>query len=78
MRDDFSSDEEMLHAVDDLKLLLRSCIKMPNDLHISPAQIIDCAKRFNETYSKCVFQKTEESKAVMTEMADKCKAFQNI
>lgn len=75
LKDGLKNDPEMGKAVNDLKKLIKSSVKMPNDLHVSPATITDCAKRFNATYSKCVFQKTEDSKAVMTEAANKYKEY---
>jgi hypothetical protein len=75
LKNGLKNDPEMGKAVVDLKKLIKSSVEMPTDLHISPSTISDCASRFCATYSKCTFQMTEDSKAVMTEMAEKYKDY---
>jgi len=55
-------------VVDDIDKLIRATCNMPNDLHISPSTLVSCYERFNATYSKTIFQATEDSKDVIKEM----------
>lgn len=62
-------------AMKDLVALIKSTSNLPSDLHITPASIIDTAKRYKNSYLQ-VFQKTVEAEAILDEIAKRRKKIQ--
>ena len=56
----------------DLVALIKSTSNLPSDLHITPASIIDTAKRYKNSYLQ-VFQKTVEAEVILDEIATRRK-----
>ena len=65
----------MKSALFDLNKLIKAIAEMPTDIHVAPSTIEDTAARFCATHSNCIFQKTEESKEIMKEMANRVKQY---
>lgn len=55
---------------ENLICLIKSAGNLPSDLHITPASIIDLAKRYNKSYGVEIFQGTVDAKAILNSMAD--------
>lgn len=62
-------------VIDDILCLIKGTSRLPSDLHISPATLIDTARRHGATYGTPVFQNTKDAKAILSEMADSARKY---